>query len=427
MARIPSHGTREGWLENAETPIVINIDGIRPVLEQAETSTDGKSFSLTYSEDLVYTGSEQDFPEHPPRLNSFGLRVENVDVTLKDSPSVSGNTVTVNVDGTIPGGRRVRARYDDPEPGDFSGEIRPCRTNYPEPLEGDCRGPAIQDRAGNDAMDLRNQVVVNNAPAPTITAIAIEGANFETSNIRPGTGDDPAPDGRVGDDDTFALENEVKVKLTFSEEVLIGKHPTVELEIGGPNGKIAKAAFPGQGAARRGTEFDFIYEIRPGNRDDDGIAVVADSLDMPSGASIEGTATTIGDLKSKASREHDGFFVDGKNKVETRRPVFEKAVLDEDRRSITLFYDEELWTHSGAYNNYFTVKVDGRTLDHPSVGVLNVHDENWSRLNLSETVPAGAAVTIAYDDRDRGDKTAVIEDWFGNDADPLAKRSSRRR
>ena len=337
-------------------------------------------------------------------------------MTLKDDPAVSGKTVTVNVDGTLPGGRRITARYDDPEPGDFSGA---CREDYTEPLGGDCRGPAIQDWAGNDAVDLRNQAVVNNAPAPTITAIAIEGANHEASNVRPDEG--PPPDGRVGNDDTFAIENEVKVKLTFSEEVVIGRHPTVDLEIGGANGKIAKAAFPGGGAARRGTEFDFIYEIEPGDRDDDGIAVVADSLDMPGGAWIDGTATTIGDLKSKAIREHDGVFEEGKNKVETRRPVFEKAVLDEDRQSITLFYDEELWTHAGAYNVYFTVKVDGRTLDHPTTDVLNVHGDNWSRLKLSETVPAGAAVTIAYDDRERADKTAVIEDWFGNDAEALAE------
>ena len=82
-----------------------------------------------------------------------------------------------------------------------------------------------------------------------------------------------------GTDNTYALGDTITVSLTFSEAVAVTGLPYVTLDIGG---QPRNAAYSSAGAATG--QILFVYTVRLGDRDTDGITVLANSLTLNGGA-----------------------------------------------------------------------------------------------------------------------------------------------
>ena len=127
------------------------------------------------------------------------------------------------------------------------------------------------------------------ATTPTVSTIAI------TSS--PGT------------DNTYALGDTITVSLTFSEAVAITGSPYVTLDI---SGQPRNAAYSSAGAATG--QILFGYTVRLGDRDTDGITVLANSLTLNGGA-IRST-----DDSADASLDHSASTF-ANHKVDTYIPL----------------------------------------------------------------------------------------------------------
>ena len=105
-----------------------------------------------------------------------------------------------------------------------------------------------------------------------------------------------------GTDNTYALGDTITVSLTFSEAVAVTGSPYVTLDIGG---QPRNAAYSSAGAATG--QILFGYTVRLGDRDTDGITVLANSLtlnggaiqsaDDSAGASLDHSASTFANHK----------------------------------------------------------------------------------------------------------------------------------
>ena len=106
--------------------------------------------------------------------------------------------------------------------------------------------------------------------APTVSTVAV------TSN--PGT------------DETYALGDTIEVGLTFSEAVTVTGAPYLLIDVGGTKRRASYNS--GTGA----TQLKFQYTVRAGDDDDDGIAVVENSLTLNGGSIVatdDSTAATL--------------------------------------------------------------------------------------------------------------------------------------
>ena len=100
---------------------------------------------------------------------------------------------------------------------------------------------------------------------------------------------------RIGDD--------VKVTVTFSENVTVTGSPQLELAIGSNNRTAEYESTDGSAAV-------FSYAVAEGDSDDDGIAINANKL-TSNGGSIKDAANNDADLSHNALAAQDGHEVDG--------------------------------------------------------------------------------------------------------------------
>ena len=111
---------------------VAQVDGVRPEFVSAETSTDGRSIVLAFSEALSATTAA---------AGSFTVAVVTGTAPGVSGVSASGKTVTLGLDGALTEEQAVTVTYADPTQGDDAN--------------------AIQDGAGNDAASFSHQEVTN--------------------------------------------------------------------------------------------------------------------------------------------------------------------------------------------------------------------------------------------------------------------------
>ena len=121
------------------------VDGVRPALASAATSTDGTGIVLTFSEALSATTAE---------ASAFAVTVNGATASLSGTPAVSGTTVTLTPASAVATGDTVTVAYTDPS--------------------ADNDANAVQDAAGNDAATFEAQAVTNNVDlvAPTFVSAA---------------------------------------------------------------------------------------------------------------------------------------------------------------------------------------------------------------------------------------------------------------
>ena len=117
------------------------VDGIRPTLSSAETSTDGTEIVLTFDEALSETTAAS---------TDFTVMVADSSRTV-DSVAASGTQVTLTLASAVAAGETVTVTYDDPTQNDDAN--------------------AIQDAAGNDAETFSASKSVTNNVVPQGTLV----------------------------------------------------------------------------------------------------------------------------------------------------------------------------------------------------------------------------------------------------------------
>ena len=135
-------------------------------------------------------------------------------------------------------------------------------------------GGAIKDRAGNDAVLTHPAFAADTLYSTQYSLrIPVDGIRPTITSIE--IVSDP------GDDDTYGAGDEIKVLLTFSENIISFKGssslvdgemvPTIELNIGG-EARIAEYYY------RSGTTLTLAYTVQSGDTDDDGISIGANKV-----------------------------------------------------------------------------------------------------------------------------------------------------
>ena len=149
-------------------------------------------------------------------------------------------------------------------------------------------GATIKDAAGNnatvthDALPAQEEHVVD-TQGPTITKHQHSGAVPHTRRIR--SYRDRATD------KTYGVGETITVRIDFSEKFIITGTPTIDVEIG-ENTRSFSYAFPApvQAGATNTNGALFQYTVVAGDSDTDGISIEANSVTVPSGASIRDAA-----------------------------------------------------------------------------------------------------------------------------------------
>ena len=331
------------------------VDGVKPALAASGGAVvDGTTLRLTYDEPL--DGSPR--PETGDFTVSGGDQARTV-----TEVRVNGSAVVLTLD--------VGAEH-------LEAEIQVSYTPGTNP---------IRDVPGNQAEGLSRVPVTNETPDTTPPEVESLGI---TSN--------------PGSDQTYAAEDEIEVRVTFSEMVEVEGTPQLRLRVGS---RTRTAGY------LRGTDtavLVFGYEVADGDEDTDGVSIEANRLTL-NGGTIKDEADNPAELAHEAVAAQAGHQVDGV------RPAFVSAAVDGS--SLTLTYGEALDGSSRPATGDFTVEVDGSGRSVTGVSVsgslvtlaLNPAVEHGDTgIRVSYTVPTGVGAN-------------PIRDAVGNEARGLSSRS----
>ena len=245
----------------------------------------------------------------------------------------------------------------------------------------------IRDVPGNQAVALSRVPVRNETPDTTPPEVESLGI---TSN--------------PGADQTYAAEDEIEVRVTFSETVEVEGRPQLRLRVG------SRTRTAGYESGTGTAVLVFGYEVAEGDEDTDGVSIEAARIAL-NGGTIKDEADNPAALAHGAVAPQAGHQVDGV------RPAFVSAAVDGS--SLTLTYGEALDGGSRPAAVDFTVEVDGSGRSVTGVSVsgslvtltLNPAVEQGDRgIRVSYAVPTGVGAN-------------PIRDAVGNQARGLSNRS----
>ena len=241
----------------------------------------------------------------------------------------------------------------------------------------------IRDAAGNQAEALSRAPVTNETPDTTPPEVESLGI---TSN--------------PGSDQTYAAEDEIEVRVTFSETVEVEGRPQLRLRVGSRTRTAGYESGTGTAA------LVFGYEVADGDEDTDGVSIEANRLTLNGG-----TIKDEGD--NPAELAHEAVAAQAGHKVDGVRPGLLSAAVDGS--SLTLTYGEALDGGSRPAAVDFTVEVDGSGR---SVAGVSVSGSEVT-LFLNPAVEHGdTGIGVSYTAG-----TNPIRDAVGNDALGLSSRS----
>ena len=133
---------------------------------------------------------------------------------------------------------------------------------------------------------------------------------------------DPNDDSRTGNDDTYAIGDDIEATLTFNQAVDVTGSPQITLTIGSSE-KAASCA-----AATNTTTVVCSYEVAQGNNAPDGVGVKANSLVLNGGTIHKESSTT-----DNAFLGHAAVAVNASHKVDGIRPTLITTGADAPRIS----------------------------------------------------------------------------------------------
>ena len=253
-------------------------------------------------------------------------------------------------------------------------------------------GPAargLRDLAGNEVSDTRI-IRLDNLTAPSVTGVAISSD--------------------AGDDDTYALGETIRVRLTFNAAVEVTGAPRLKLDFSTETGDEKWAAY----ASGSGTNvLEFAYTVAEGDESSAGVAVLKDTLALNGG-----TIRLVG-RQVDANLPHAGLGHDPSHKVDTTLPTLSAATVD--RSTLTLTFSETLGAAESLSNSAFAVKKtpQGGTEEAVSLSGTPAIDGATVSLTLATAVlsaDTGVKVSYTVPDPEVGDKLGdKLTDAAGNE------------
>ena len=326
----------------------------------------------------------------PELAATDGAVVDGATLTLTYDEPLDGSSTPEAGDFTVSGGDRARAVSRVL----VSGQgVELTLTPAAEHLEAGVQVSytpgtnPMRDAPGNQAEGLSREPVTNETPDTTPP---------EVESLRIGS--------NPGSDQTYAAEDEIEVRVTFSETVKVEGTPQLRLRVGSRTRTAEYLSGTGTAA------LVFAYEVADGDEDSDGVSIEANRLTL-NGGTIKDEAENAAELAHEAVAVQTGHKVDGV------RPVFVSAAVDGS--SLTLTYGEGLDGGSRPASGDFTVEVggSGRSVTGAAVSgsvvtlTLNPAVEQGDRgIRVSYTVPTGVGAN-------------PIRDAVGNQARELSSRS----
>ena len=262
------------------------VDGVRPTFVSAETSADGSTFSVTFSEPLRESVDTDPIVVHEngsvSSSRSFFTSVTVTDRTVEFKPNLAlahGNTYIFRMSAGL-----------------------------------------VRDAAGNAnaGTGTTDHPITNNVQmAPTVSGIEF------TS--------------QPGDDDTYGIVDTVQATVTFSGTVTVTGTPQLELDVGGAAKQADYAS--GSGSA----DLVFSYTVLENDEDTNGLAVGANKLTLNEGA-IKGGDGTGPD----ATLTHNAVDADAGHQVDGVRPTFVSAETSADGSTFSVTFSEAIRQEVGA-------------------------------------------------------------------------------
>ena len=271
------------------------VDGVRPTFVSAETSTDGTTITVTFSENIS-SASAGDFasPQLPP-----------------------GSFATATIDGATVELSPRNALRDD------------------QTITLSVAGSAVKDTAGNGNLFSEDNAVTNNVePA----AYAVRGVAITSD---PGT------------DANYETGDNIEVTVTFGTAMTVdttGGTPRILLDLTGRGSTGERWA--GYVSGLGTTALVFRYTVVAGDESRaNGIQVNANTLELNGGTIKDGE-------DNDALLGHDVVPADAGHRVNFAYPSLDSAETSTDGATIVLTYDEDL-NAGNKNNSGYALKVDG--------------------------------------------------------------------
>ena len=170
---------------------------------------------------------------------------------------------------------------------------------------------------------------VADTTAPTVSAIAV------TSTPRANTGN------------RYAIGDEIEVTVTFSKSIFVSGAPKLTLKIGSRNRSMSCAK-----STTDAKQLTCAYTVQNGDEDTDGIAIEANKLEAPTGATVKDSANNDADLDHNALTAQSGHKVDGK------KPAVSSVAFDGTPGSMGIFAAGETIGVNVTFGE--TVQVSGK-------------------------------------------------------------------
>ncbi len=197
-----------------------------------------------------------------------------------------------------------------------------------------------------------------------------------------------------GEDGGYAIGDEIQVGLTFSEAVTVTGAPQLTLDVGGQNrtAEYSEDSTP--------TQLLFTYTVLSGDEDTDGIAVVANSLALNSGAIRAGStnaALTHGGLQS------DDHKVDGIAPTVTVGGETRTYVPPGRQFNVVFYFSEKVY---GITDAEITV-TNGEAHDVHAITSFNARWPKYTRWDVIISSAAEGPVTVTLE-------AGAATDAYGN-------------
>ena len=234
-------------------------------------------------------------------------------------------------------------RVDGTTVTELAGETASTYTTTADDVDKDIQVRVVfDDDAGNKEYPRYSPQVTVLAVPPKVTSVAL------TS--------DPNDDGRTGNDDTYAIDDDVTATVTFDKAADITGSPQITLLFGTAE-KTADCA-----AATNTTTMECSYDVVAHDTAPSGVGIKANSLVLNSG-----TIYATGSTTNAATLTHSALALQSGHKVDGVRPTLvttgnDAPITNADGAQIILSFSEDV---SGADRNDFTVESNSvaQTID----------------------------------------------------------------
>ncbi len=156
--------------------------------------------------------------------------------------------------------------------------------------------------------------------------------------------------------ETYGFDEEIWVRVTFNKPVLVHQNLAMTLRIGNQD----KTLHEGATAPTQQPHLDFIYHVKSGDTDTDGISLAANTLRAPSASFLPGLPVTDATGQYRVVLTHDAIATDATRKVDGSTvvtPAVTGVALVSDPVSGTTYVADEVIAAEVTFNRVVRVNL----------------------------------------------------------------------